>query len=315
MKTLADIPDLNGKKVLMRTDLDVPVGEDGKIQETFRIKRQKECLDYLRGHGAQVALIAHISAVPSFELIKQQIEEILGPIDLRENLRANPGEEANDMEYAKQLADGFDLYVNNAFAVCHRNHASIATLPTLLPSYAGPLIVQETEQLQKVIDAPAQGKIIFIGGAKISTKMPVIEHFLDKAQAIAVGSAIAAQMQGPLDSHIVMPTDYVYDEGVARDIGPQTGQAFAELARQATLVVWNGPMGKFEDDRFMPGTRILAEAIAASSADTVIGGGDTISAVDKLGLLDRMGFVSTGGGAMLDFLAGQSLPGLVALGW
>lgn len=327
MRTLDQAGDLRGKKVLMRADFDVPLlrqGSEGQavIAEPFRIQRQKETLDYLREHGAQVTLMAHISpstalgtgSMPSFTPLMAQIQDILGPITLLENLRSDPGEEANDLAFAKKITEGFDLYVNNAFAVCHRSHASMVTMPTLLPSYAGLLIQEEVGHLQKAIDAPVAGKVIFMGGAKVSTKMPTIEYLLDKAETIAIGGKLANEIssfaKASEDARIHLPTDFASDK---MDIGPETTASFVMLAAAARFIVWNGPMGKFEDERFAAGTNALARAIAASHAEKIIGGGDTVAAVDKLGLLDRMGFVSTGGGAMLVFLSGQPLPGLNAL--
>jgi phosphoglycerate kinase len=169
---------------------------------------------------------------------------------------------------------------------------------------------------------PKEGKIIFIGGAKAETKMPVVEYLLDKAETIAIGGKVALEMSHTTDQRIHMPVDFVYSSpdasvgaSAALDIGPKTAQAFAELAERAQLVVWNGPMGKFEDSRYAAGTEIVARAIAASNAFTIVGGGDTIAAVNQFGLLNKFGFVSTGGGAMLSFLAGQKLPGLDALGY
>lgn len=325
MRTIDQAGDLNGKTVLMRADFDVPVrslGEGGRaeIQEAFRIQRQKPMLEYLLAHGARVVLAAHISAVPSFEPLKSQLEQLLGVsfgdrVELRENLRSNPGEEANDRAFAEELVRGCDLYVNNAFAVCHRAHASVATVPTLLPAYAGLLIEEETRELSKVIDAPAEGKIIYMGGAKVSTKLPVIQYLMDKSEHIAVGGKLANELKTAPDQRVLMPTDFVMDGADALDIGAQTSARYAGLAHDAKLIVWNGPMGKFEDERYRAATRVVAEAIAASSAYSVVGGGDTIAAIDMFGLRDRFGFVSTGGGAMLAFLAGQRLPGLEALGY
>ncbi len=316
MKTIDQVRELTGKTVLMRADFDVPV-VDGKIEEPFRIEKQKETLQYLLSHGARVVIASHISAISSFEPIKPQLEQLLSvtfgdDVQLLENTRQNPGEEQNDEAFAHELVKGCDLYVNNAFAVCHRAHASVVAAAKLLPAYAGLLITEETEHLAKVIAAPAAGKVIFIGGAKVETKMPVIEYLLDKAEVIAVGGKVANEMQPSADSRLHLPTDFA--EGKL-DIGPGTAQAFAELAKNAKLIVWNGPMGKFEDAQFMHGTETVARAIAASPAFTVIGGGDTIAAVNQLGLLSEFGFISTGGGAMLVFLAGKHLPGLEALGY
>jgi phosphoglycerate kinase len=316
MRTIDQVGQLQRKTVFMRADFDVPV-VDGKISEPFRIEKQKVTLRYLLDHGARVALASHISAIPSFEPIKPQLEQLLGvtfgdDVKLLENTRANPGEQTNDESFARELVAGCDLYVNNAFAVCHRAHASVSAAAKLLPAYAGLLVQEETQQLQKVIDAPAEGKVIFMGGAKVETKMPTIQFLLDKAEAIAIGGKIANEMPPTTDSRLRLPTDFAEDK---LDIGPETAHAFAALTKDTKLIVWNGPMGKFEDARFMAGTKAVAEAIANSSAWTVIGGGDTIAAVNQLGLLGKFSFVSTGGGAMLAFLAGQRLPGLEVLGY
>jgi phosphoglycerate kinase len=358
MRTLEQAGDLKGKKVFLRIDLDVPVGKDGIIEEEFRIVRQRENLQKLLSAGARVIMGAHISAVSSLEPLLPQLQRMLGgqmlfcrdfdaaqeflagqgTLALLENLRTNPGEEDNSESFAGSLVAGCDLYVNNAFAVCHREHASVATAPMIVPSYAGLLVVEECAHLRAVIEAPAVGKVIYMGGAKASTKVPVIRHLIDQAEMIAVGGVVAndilkekgvdvAQSRVDEDAHellagldlndsrLVVPTDHVTSDGQILDLGPNSAAAFAALARDAKLIIWNGPMGKFEDDRYIAGTRAVAQAIADSSAQKVIGGGDTVSAVDKLGLLDTMGFVSTGGGAMLAFLAGQQLPGLKALGY
>jgi phosphoglycerate kinase len=358
MKTIDHAGDLKGKKVLMRTDFDVPVGPDGNIAEKHRVERQKATIEYLLSRGARVLMIAHISAVPSFGPLMNQLQQLLGlqirfcrdmaeaqaywdddgTLALLENLRSNPGEEANDHAFAQELIAGADVYVNNAFAVCHRAHASVATVPTLLPAYAGLLVQEEVDALGKFIDAPAQGKVVYIGGAKASTKAPVVRNIIGKAQYVAVGGVLANDIYKELgrsigssradensgellagldlhDSRLIVPTDEVIDDGQIVDIGPGTAVAFAKLAHGASTIVWNGPMGKFEDARFMPGTAAIANAIADSGARSIVGGGDTISAVDSLGLLEKFTFVSTGGGAMLAFLAGQPLPGLEALGY
>lgn len=316
MKTIDQAGELSGKRVFMRTDFDVPV-VNGSITEPFRIERQKETLHYLLNYGTRVVLAAHISAVPIFEPIKPQLEQLLGitfgdEVTLLENTRQNQGEEQNNEAFARELVKGCDIYVNNAFAVCHRAHASVVAAAKLLPAYAGLLIQKETEQLTKAIVAPAEGKVIFIGGAKVETKMPTIEYLLDKSEAIAVGGKIANELPPMSDSCVYVPVDFAENK---LDIGPETAKVFAALTTQAKLIVWNGPMGKFEDEKFAAGTRVVAEAIAGSAAFTIIGGGDTIAAVNQFGLLNKFGFVSTGGGAMLAFLAGQRLPGLEALGY
>lgn len=356
MKTIDQAGDLTGKKVLLRTDFDVPVGTDGVISEEFRIHRQLPMLEYLRAHGARVLLAAHINAMSSFEPLVNQLQRLLGvqmkfckdfdavqefwkgegTLALLENVRRNPGEKDNDAAFAGQLVAGCDLYINNAFAESHREYASVASAPLMVPSYAGLLLVEETQRLSSVIAAPADGKVIIMGGAKASTKVPVIRHLIGKAQYIAVGGVLANDifkergedigasrvdedahelLQGLdiNDARLVLPTDSVTDDGHIVDMGPESARAFAALTVGAKLIVWNGPVGIFEDSRFMAGTEAIARAVASSGAETIIGGGDTIAAVNRLGLLDKYSFVSTGGGAMLAFLSGQQLPGLKAL--
>lgn len=355
MKNIKQV-NLRDKRVLLRVDFDIPVSDKGQIEESFRIKKQKETLDYLVTQGAQVVMVAHISAVPSFADLIPQMHMLLGyeigfiktlsgvgeyfnnyvgPA-LLDNIRQNEGEEKNDLEFAKQLAAGFDLYVNNAFAVCHRNHASVSAITTVLPSYAGFLIEEEMFKLQEVIDAPKNEKLLIMGGAKASTKVPVIKNFLDKADKILIGGVIsndilkakgqdvgdsvvdenATELLEGLDLNslqLVLPKDFNISQNKMLDIGPETIKEFSDIIKNYKMIIWNGPMGLFENKDFAEGTRAIAQAIAESLAKKIVGGGDTISAIDKFGLNGRFDFVSTGGGAMLTFLAGEKLPGLEAL--
>lgn len=356
--------DLKNKKVLLRVDFDVPVSDDGQIEEPFRIKKQKETLDYLVNHGAKVVMVAHISAAPSFAALIPQIHLLLdyeinfiktvpeigvymenyaGPA-LLDNIRQNDGEEKNDSGLALSLSKGFDLYVNNAFAVCHRNHASVSAIAKILPSYAGFLIEEEVAKLKSVIDAPKDRKILIMGGAKASTKIPVIKNFLDRADRILIGGVIAndilkakgqdvgdslvdenaSELLAGLDLNnpqLVMPKDYNIFQSKILDIGQEAVKEFSEIIKNSETIIWNGPMGMFENPQFSDGTNKIAQAVSESPAVKIIGGGDTISAVDKIGLMDKFdtstglstSFISTGGGAMLAFLAGEKLPGLEAL--
>mgnify|MGYP001586780044 FL=1 len=356
----------------MRVDFYVRVSDEVEIEESFRIKKQKEMLDYLVLHGAHVIMAAHISAMPSFTDLIPQLHTLLGyeinfiktvpeigaylehyapstgsgqavPA-LLDNIRQNAGEEKNDPEFAKQLATGFDLYVNNAFAVCHRNHASVSAITKTLPSYAGFLIEEEVARFQDVIDAPQNGKLLIMGGAKASTKIPVMKNFISKADKILIGGVIAndilkvkgqdvgdsvvdenaSELLAGLDLNnpqLIMPKDYNISENKILDIGPEAIKEFSEIIKNSKMIIWNGPMGMFEDPQFADGTNKIAQAITELSAMKVVGGGDTISAIDKIGLMDKFNtstglstsFVSTGGGAMLTFLAGEKLPGLDAL--
>ncbi|MBX4190079.1 phosphoglycerate kinase [Candidatus Parcubacteria bacterium] len=356
MKTIREVSNLKDKKVLLRVDFNVPVSAKGEIEEPFRIEKQKETLNWLLGQGAKVILVSHITSVETFANLIPQLHMLLGKeinfiksvseiaiyLDhyagpaLLENIRQNEGEEKNDSEFAKQLATGFDIYINNAFAVCHRNHASLVAITGILPSYAGFLVEQEVAALSDVLKSPKEGKLIIIGGAKTSTKVPVIKNFLDKSDAILLGGVVAndvlkekGQDMGSSvvdenskellsgidlnDPRLIAPKDFVVFDNKILDIGEQTMKDYLDLIAKAKMIIWNGPMGLFENPVFAKGTNEVAQAISSSSSRSIIGGGDTISALDKAGLLNKFGFISTGGGAMLEFLAGNKLPGLEAL--
>lgn len=356
MNTMPRGVDLVNKKILLRCDFDVPV-VDGRIVEKFRIRKQKPAIDFLLKQSA-VVMVAHISAVKSFKDVLPEIEILIGhkfefiedlenfkskveglvsgQLYLLDNIRNWPGEEKNDESFAKTLADGLDLYVNNAFAVSHRRHASVSAVTKFIPSYAGPLLEEEAGQLGKVINAPAEGKIFIMGGAKAKTKIPVIKNFIDKSDSILLGGVVANDIlvkrgidikSSVFDSDfeelligldtgsqkLILPEDFIFSEDKILDIGPKAIKKYEEAIKDAKMVIWNGPMGLFENDKFAEGTDSIARAMSIMDGSKIIGGGDTISAVDRLGLLDKFDFVSTGGGAMLAFLAGEKLPGLEAL--
>ncbi|OGN19050.1 MAG: phosphoglycerate kinase [Candidatus Yanofskybacteria bacterium RIFCSPLOWO2_02_FULL_45_10] len=381
MKYLSELKteDLAGKKVLLRVNLDVPFDEvTKKIGERFRIEAHRETVKYLLEAGAKILLVSHSSEVESFLPLVEEVGETLGeivtlvphnelsevhklfeagPLLLLDNIRQDLREEENDEGLALSLSKGFDYYINDDFATCHRAHASIVAITKILPSYAGFLIKKEIEHLNVALEAPAEGKILVLGGAKISTKLPVIENFLNKCERILVGGALANNFfkaQGvkvgasvvdvtvpvpilfgveSIHADIVLPIDIlvtddrsgqgknetkppgnITDSQLIADIGPKSAQQFAEIIVGAKLVIWNGPMGLCEIEQFASGTKMVAEAVAKAEK-SIIGGGDTIAATDALSLLSKFTFVSTGGGAMLEYLAGEELPGLVALGY
>ncbi len=343
MKFLKDLTKeyLEGKKVFLRVDFNVArEGKQGeKIIEDFKIRSHKTTIDYLLSSGAQVACVSHTSEDGlGYGPIAAQIGDILGrpilfvssvvgseliegfktnPLVLAENVRLHPGEKENDAGHAEKLAGGFDLYVNDAFAVSHRPETSLVAITKQLPSYAGFIVEQEVTELAKALTAPLQGKVVVLGGAKISTKMPIINNFLKKAEYILLGGALINQHQELMmlkEDKILLPKDTIPAQGNAFDIGPQAVQQYVEVIRNAQFVVWNGPMGKYEEAQYANGTRAVAEAIAEVPF-SIIGGGDTVAAVDQFALRDKFSYVSTGGGAMLDFLAGKELPALKALGY
>ena len=363
IKSIAELTkkELYGKKILLRVDFNVPV-LDEKISETRRIKANKETINRLTSGGTIVALISHITTFNSFGPISNQIKDVLGvdfnfvsdcigesvetnlnsakPGDtfLLENVRKYKEEEQNDTEFARNLAEPFDIYVNDAFAESHRNYASITAITKYLPSYACCLLMEEIGNLVKAINMPKEGKTLILGGAKISTKLPVIKNFLDKAENILIGGAIAnvflkaknrdikksltddnllpeAQKLLKKNSHIIIPEDYIMVDDMILDIGPETINKFIGTINASKMVIWNGPLGKIEEERFSIGSKKTAEAITSSGAFSIVGGGDTAAFLEKLTLADEFNYVSTGGGAMLEFLAGNQLPGLLVLGY
>ena len=351
--------ELYGKKILLRVDFNMPI-ENGGISETYRIKVNKETINFLIERGAIVGLVSHITAIDSFEPILNQIKEVLGinfnfindcigesvktglnsakpgGVFLLENVRKYEGEEKNDINFAKNLAEPFDLYINNAFSASHRNHTSLVAVTKFLPSYAGFLLIKEIKKLNGALDIPKSGKTLVLGGAKIETKFPVIKNFLNKAENILVGGAIAnvffkaknmdiktsltddnflpeAKKLLEKNSHIIIPEDYVMADELILDIGSKTIDEFKEIISKSKMIVWNGPLGKVEEEKFSIGSKKISEAIISSGAFSVVGGGDTIAFLEKLALIDKFDYVSPGGGAMLEFLAGNKLPGLLAL--
>jgi len=353
--------ELYGKKVLLRVDFNVPI-ENGKISEVYRIKAAKETIDFLISRGAIIGLTSHIAAIDSFKPVLSQIKEIMGinfnfiddcigesveaglnsakpgDIFLLENIRKYGGEEKNDINFAKSLAEPFDLYINNAFSASHRNHASLVAITKFLPSYAGFLLIKEIEKLSSTLSIPKERKTLILGGAKIETKFPVIKNFLDKAENILIGGAIAnvflkaknvdvkksliddnflpeAKKLLEKNSLIIIPEDYIMEDEIILDIGPKTVDEFKEIIFKSKVIIWNGPLGKVEEEKFSISSKKISEAIINSGAFSVVGGGDTIAFLEKLALIDKFNYVSTGGGAMLEFLAGNKLPGLLALGY
>ncbi len=360
IKSIAELTkkELSGKKVLLRVDFNVPV-VDGKISEFYRLDAVKETIDYLISRGAVVALLSHITAISSFEPIFNDIKERLGQemkfiydcigpeiknnlsqakpgeMFLLQNIRKYEGEEKNDEEFAKTLGVPFDIYINDAFSESHRNYASVAAVTKFLPSYAGFLLIKEIENLTKAIKTPREGKTIILGGAKIDTKFPVVKNFLDKAENILIGGAVANvflkaegidikkslaedkfledALEILKEKNLTIPSDYVISDNMILDIGEKTADKFVEIICKSKIVIWNGPLGKAEIPEFSRGSERIAKAITGSDVFSIVGGGDTIAFIEKMGLMDKFGFISTGGGAMLEFLAGAKLPGLIAL--
>ena len=368
--------DLKGKKVLLRLDLNVPV-VDGKVVDDFDLQKIIPTIDFLRDYEAQVIILAHIEDSsgtnttllpvaeylrgyfplgfsPTFfdaeavdKLLKLQDKEVL----LFENVRNNSGEKESDKDFAQKLSQMADIYVNDAFGVSHRKHASVVGVPEFLPHYGGLLMRQEIEQLSKVF-SPSHPFVFILGGAKFETKLPLIKKYLEKADSVFVAGALANDLfkekgfevgtslvsasevklsdivQNP---KLVLPVDVTVtrkdgaqsfkkpqevgkDEYIA-DVGPETLEHIKNLLKDAKTVVWNGPLGNYEAG-FRDKTESLAKLVAdltANGLESIVGGGDTIASINTLGLDHKFSFISTGGGAMLDYLVDETLVGIEAL--
>ena len=336
MKPISSANNLSGKKVLVRLDLDVPV-EKGVVGDLVRIKSGLQTLRYILDNGGTPIVLSHagrpegevvesLSLRPmlacliemlgnhlTYEIIDRPMMPLEGTIFALENLRFNAGEEANDPEFARYLASFGDLYVNESFAVSHRAHASFVGVGSLLPAYAGIHLTEEVERLEAAMKKPAHPVVAILGGAKVETKVPAITNMAKFADSILLGGKLVAEAKSvSLPENVALGE--LTDDGF--DITEDSARHFAELIAEAKTIIWNGPMGKFEEAPYDTGTRIVAEAVTANvQASRIIGGGDTIAALNDFGLLNQAGYISTGGGAMLDFLAGEPLPGLVVLGY
>jgi len=331
-----------GKRVLVRADLNVPL-EDGGVADDMRISASLPTLRYLLDNGAaELAVCSHLGRPkgpdPAFAIapVAERLRELLPDDRVRvlENTRFDPGETANDPETARRLADGNDLYVNDAFGSAHRAHASTEGVAHLLPAYAGLLLERELEMLGRLLDDVERPFVLVAGGAKVEDKLGVLEHLGGRADAVLVGGKMAEELRddNPLQFAVWLPLDVVaaatfepnaqtrvtlfedVPEGwLGLDIGPATRRRFVELIAGAATVFWNGPMGVFEWPAFAEGTKAVAEAVAAVDGYAVVGGGDSVRALHELGLADRVSWVSTGGGASLELLEGKTLPGVAAI--
>jgi phosphoglycerate kinase len=333
---------VEGKVVLVRSDLNVPL-EDGRVADDTRIRASLPTLELLLDRGArEVRVCSHLGRPkgpdPRFSMapVEARLRELLPDprIVVLENTRFNPGETKNDEGFARELADGCDLYVNDAFGSAHRAHASTEAVAHLLPAYAGLLLEQELEQLGKLLGDVERPFVLIAGGAKVEDKLGVLQHLGGRADTVIVGGKMAEELrdENPLDFPVELPVDVVaaasfdadaetkvarFDEVPAGwlglDIGPESRERFAALVRDARTVFWNGPMGVVEWEAFAEGTKAVAQAVAECDGFTVVGGGDSVRAVNELGLSDRISWVSTGGGASLELLEGKELPGVAAI--
>ena len=389
LRTIEDLGDLGGKRILVRCDFNVPL-QDGRITEDLRIRATAPTIRELLAAGAALVLCSHLGRPkgapdPAYSLapVADRLGEVLdrkvrrldgvrgpavtdaveaaapGAVVLLENLRFDPGEESNDPAFADALASLAEAYVDDAFGVAHRAHASVVGVAERLPSAAGRLMQREVDVLSKLRDDPDEPFVAILGGAKVSDKLGVVNALLQSIDALLVGGAMAfsflavqgaevgrslvepdryddvrealanAEARGvliQLPEDVVVAAEAAVDarretvraDAIPRgmiglDVGPKTVEEFARTLADAKTVLWNGPMGMFELEPFAAGTRGVAMAVAGVDAFTVVGGGDSVAALAKLGLTDSVDHVSTGGGASLEFIEGRELPGLAVL--
>jgi phosphoglycerate kinase len=328
--------------VLLRSDLNVPL-EDGRVADDTRITASLPTVQLLlEREAAEVAVCSHLGRPkgpdPAFQMqpVARRLRELLPDERVRvlENTRFDPGETKNDPESARKLANGYELYVNDAFGSAHRAHASTEGVAHLLPAYAGLLLEQELEHLGRLLGEVERPFILVAGGAKVEDKVGVLRNLGERADAVLVGGKMAEELreENPLPYEALLPTDVVAAAGfeedaehrvtrfdelpdgwLGLDIGPETRDRFARELRGAKTVFWNGPMGVFEWSAFAEGTKAVAEAVADVDGYTVVGGGDSVRALHELGVADRISWVSTGGGASLEILEGKELPGVAAI--
>jgi phosphoglycerate kinase len=337
--------EVEGRRVLVRADFNVPL-EDGRVADDTRIRAALPTLQFLLDRGAvEVTVCSHLGRPkgedPALRMapVEARLRELLPDPRLRvlENTRFEPGETANDPAFAARLAAGHDLYVNDAFGSAHRAHASTEGVAHLLPAYVGLLLERELTELGRLLDEPERPFVTVVGGAKVDDKIGVLRRLADIADVLLVGGKMAEELRDrgdlegsraavelPVDvvaatrfepdaEAAVVPAAEVPEGRLGLDIGPETRSRYAARVGPARTVFWNGPMGVFEWPRFAAGTAAVAEAIAACPGFTVVGGGDSVRAVEELGLADCIDWISTGGGASLELLEGRTLPGVAAI--
>jgi phosphoglycerate kinase len=334
--------EVDGKVVLVRSDLNVPL-EDGRIADDTRIRSSLPTIELVLERGArEVRVCSHLGRPKgpdeTFAIapVRERLRELVGDerVTVLENTRFNPGETKNDESFARELAEGCDLFVNDAFGSAHRAHASTVGVAQLLPAYAGLLLLAELENLGKLLGDVERPFVIVSGGAKVEDKIGVLENLGSRADEVLIGGKMAEDVrtENPFSFEAVLPKDVVAassfdadaetqvtpfdalpDGWLGLDVGPETCEDFARRIAGARTVFWNGPMGVFEWPKFAAGTFAVARALAESDGFTVVGGGDSVRAVHDAGVADRISWISTGGGASLELLEGKELPGVGAI--
>lgn len=338
--------DFSDKKVLIRVDFNMDLDHVAEIQEHFRLEITKKTIDHVAPYpGAKVALLTHFgrpSGKPDPRLSVSRLQPVIerslerkvslvsdcigeavvrslnelhsGECLLLENVRFHAEEETNDDAFAQELAAPFDIFINEAFSVSHRAHASVVKITEHLPSYAGFRLAEEIKQLDRMRLAPEHPAVAVVGGAKIETKLPLIRNLESNYDCILVGGKIANEAidQGmQFSEKVILPKDF--DSSERLDIGPTTIAFFTKVISMAKTVVWNGPLGKFEEKPHDLGTNTILHAMLESDAFVVIGGGESLAVIEKERAMSKVGYVSSGGGAMLEYMSGKELPGLKAL--
>ena len=334
--------EVDGKVVLVRADLNVPL-EDGRVADDARIRASLPTLELLLERGAAAVRVCSHLGRPKTEEdrtkysmapVRERVAELVGDerVTVLENTRFNPGETKNDAGFARELAAGCDLYVDDAFGSAHRAHASTEAVAHLLPAFAGLLLLAELEHLSRLLGEVERPFVIVSGGAKVEDKVAVLTNLGSRADRVLIGGKMAEDVraENPFPFDALLPVDVVAADSFAADaatvlaaeppagwlgldIGPATRKQFADAIGPARTVFWNGPMGVFEWPRFAEGTFAVARAVADCDGYTVVGGGDSVRAVHEAGVADSISWISTGGGASLEFLEGKELPGVAAI--
>jgi phosphoglycerate kinase len=350
MKNIKDIT-IKNRKIILNTELNVPLGKDGEILDDARIVAGAETVNYIMSKKPEILLlVGHIgrpdgAVVPelSTEILIEKLEKIFSrrvvfvdkmerlqaimqsgifdseAVYLFENIRFWKEEEENSKEFGKEFSQGFGVYVNDNFSTSHRKHTSFVQIPKFVKdAVAGLLLEEEVKNLTIVRDKPKRPAVAIIGGSKIATKLPVIKNLEKKYSKILVGGMVANEAldeKNKFSDKVVLPIDFspVEKESERLDIGPLTAVAFRKEIQKAKTIIWNGPLGKFEDEESASGTKNIIQAVEESDAFKLVGGGETIEAIKMFGNKSKYNYISQSGGAMLKFLAGEKLPGVEAI--